>query len=317
MRHIFPFFFLIVCLFGTLKVKAKEREHFIDPSLQRGVALLAPRPVKGVGVKIDTLRFCKNQESPIWRLCSWDYGTFFSGNQSSHTEYGIGYANDAFLIARDNEGIITMRVNASNVYKSHRSVSSQPWINFLLETEYDSLILANATKATLSYEMRVLSCRNRMGDAYNTNIHAAQFLAYLYVRNINKESEDYQKSLWLGVGMYDNRCVTGTLDSSITSWDIGTNTYIFNPKGENVFGKKRNLTDHKWHKVTVDIRKIIDEAIHSLNSNGYLKASKVDDYAICYMNIGWEVPGTFDVVGQFRDISITSNAESTEVKPSK
>lgn len=306
MRHFFPFFFL-VCLLGVVKTKAKDREHFTDPSFRRGVALLAPKPVNGAGVKIDTLRFCEDIVKPTWRLCSWDYGTKFSGSHSSHTEYGIGYADDAYLIARDKDGTITMKVDASKVYPSHRSISSQPWINFLLETEYDSLVLAKATKATLTYKMRVLSCRNRMGTAYNTNIHAAQFLAYLYVRNINKESEDYMKSLWLGVGMYDNRCVQGSLDAPITSWDIGTSTYIYNPAGVSLFGNKRDLTNHKWHKVTVDIRKTIDDAIRSLNSNGYLKGSKVDDYAVCYMNIGWELPGTFDVVGQFRDISITSD----------
>ena len=98
-----------------------------------------------------------------------------------------------------------MKVNASRIYTENRTSSSQPWINFLVETDFGSLHVGKANTVTLSYNMRILSCINRMESDYDTRIHAAQYLGYLYVRNTNSTSADYNKALWLGVGCFDNR----------------------------------------------------------------------------------------------------------------
>lgn len=294
--------------------RADGFQLYVDSAMQQGVALLAPKPVNGVGVKIDTLRFDRNSEPPLWRLCSWDFSTKLSGDNPAHTKYGITYADDSFLFARDAKGTFTMKVDASKVYEAHRTSSSQPWINFLVETDFGSLPVGKAQTVTFSYSLRIMRCRNRMGTFYDTSIHAAQCLGYLYVRNTNPTSSDYGKALWLGMGCFDNRGSGGLLANASTHWDVGTSTYIHQLAGKDVYGEI-NFNDHRWHKAEVNVKAAIDDAIKSLHLKGFLTDSSVDDFSIQGMNFGWELPGTFDVTCQFRDFSLVADEDISVSNP--
>ncbi len=289
-----------------MSLTAGESELFPDPAMRRGVKLLAPKAVNGVGVPIDTLRFDANNEPPLWNLCSWDFRTHFSGQRPQRDKtLGIAYADDAFTFARNRKGVFTMRVDASRVYRAHRTSGSDPWINFLVETTFDGVEVGKTNSLILSYQMRVLSCTNCMGSAYNTTIHAAQFLGYLHIRNTNRARADYGKNLWLGVGSFDNRDSGGAGDGFL-SWDIGTSTYIYSMADKDVFGRV-DFNRHRWAKARVDVRKAIGDAIKAMKENGSFADSEVDDFTINGMNFGWELPGTFDVVGQFRNFSLQSD----------
>jgi hypothetical protein len=39
---------------------------------------------------------------------------------------------------------------------------------------------------------------------------------------------------------------------------------------------------------------------------GYLKSSDPHDYAVANMNLGWEIPGTFDTAVQIQDLEISA-----------
>ncbi len=157
-----------------------------------------------------------------------------------------------------------------------RSKGSDPWINFLIETTFSGLDLGKVSSAIFSYSLRVLKCRNRMGKAYDTRIHAAQCLGYLHVRNTNPSSADYDKCLWLGVGMYDNRNSGGLSTQSVTSWDIGTSTYIYQVPDTEIFGQV-NFNSHRWQDARVDVRQAVGDAIRSLTGNGFLTASLITE----------------------------------------
>ena len=109
--------FLFLLLF-PLCLAAKEYELIPDPAMRRGVKLLAPKAVNGVGVPIDTLRFDSNRKHPMWNLCSWDFKTQLSGRHPEQTDtYGIAYVDDAFTFARTDEGVFTMRADAETFYR--------------------------------------------------------------------------------------------------------------------------------------------------------------------------------------------------------
>lgn len=303
MKHLFLLALAALMVQGCVADKG-GREQLPDPSLAEGLALLAPEPVNGVGVRIDTLAFYSDGRQPVWRLCSWTFGTTLSGDRPSRSRYGRTYADEAFSIARSRRGTFTLAVQADKVYAHPRSAGSEPWINFLVETDLDAVRLADAERLTLTYDMRVVAVSDRLGDAFDASIHAAQFLGYLYVRNLNTQSADYMKSLWLGVGMYDNRCPLGMLPEAVTSWDIGTATYIHNPSGAMAFGEGTDLNNHRWHHANVDVKAAVAEAIQALQGKGYLTDSRVEDFAVTGLNFGWELPGTYNVVGQFRGFSL-------------
>ncbi|MBQ3908718.1 MAG: hypothetical protein II746_05900 [Bacteroidaceae bacterium] len=285
---------LFLLLF-PLCLAAKEYELIPDPAMRRGVKLLAPKAVNGVGVPIDTLRFDSNRKHPMWNLCSWDFKTQLSGRHPEQTDtYGIAYVDDAFTFARTDEGVFTMRADASRVYEKHRTAASDPWINFLVETTFDGVDVGKTNSLIFSYQMRVLSCINRMGNAYNTGIHAAQFLAYLHIRNTNRARQDYGKNLWIGVGSYDNRD-TGGAGAGFLSWDIGTSTYIYSMDDKDVFGSV-NFNTHRWAEARVDVRGAIGDAIKAMKERGAFTDSEVNDFTVNGMNFGWELPGILEFV---------------------
>ena len=286
-----------------------------DPAMQRGVKLLAPKAVNGVGVPVDTLRFDDNNEAPLWNLCSWDFKTNLSGsNPQQNATFGIAYVDDAFTFARNEEGVFTMVVEASKVYEKPRASGSEPWINFLVETSFDGVEVGKCSSLTFSYMMRVISCVNRMGMTYNTAIHAAQCLGYLHIRNTNPERKDYGKNLWLGVGSFDNRDTNGAGDGFL-SWDAGTSTYIFSLADKAVFGNV-NFNLHRWVKARVDVRSAIGQAIQGMKERGAFTDSEIDDFTVNGMNFGWELPGTFDVACQFKDFSLMSDVMLPEPQSS-
>ncbi len=306
MTRLFLFFLLMI---SPRVVCSQGLQWMVDSAMQHGVALLAPKPVNGVGVKIDTLRFDVNHEAPLWRLCSWDFGAKLSGDEARSTQYGITYADSSYLFARDASGTFTMQVDASRIYAHHRTSSRQPWINFLVETDFPSLSVGKARSLIFSYQLRILRCVNRLGEAYDTRIHAAQCLGYLYVRNTRTSSADCGKALWLGMGCFDNRGPGGLVADASTHWDLGTSTYIHQLPGRAIFGDV-DFSDHAWHEARIDVKAAISDAIKSLQNRGFLTDSQVDDFVIQGMNFGWELPGTFDVTSQFRSFSLIADGIS-------
>lgn len=298
----------LLLLVGLLSVCRPSMAHgdewLPDASLRRGVVLLAPEPVQGVGVPTDTLFFDRRKSGvPEWRLCSWGFSTQLSGDHPIRSLRGVTYTDGAFSISRQAKGIITLRAEASKIYQQPRHRGSDPWINFLMETDIDSLRLADVETVHLSYDMRILSCDNHTGEAYDPTIHAAQSLVYLFVRNVNHTSADWGKYLWLGVGFFDNRQPSGLTKQPLTLWDAGTSTYIYTLAGDDVFGTV-DFGDSRWHHALVEVKIAMEDAIQSLRSKGFFTDACVDDFAVTGMNFGLELPGTFDVSCQFRRLML-------------
>ena len=107
--------FSLLCFSLSLSAQGEERQYIGDPSLRQGMVLLAPEPINGVGMPIDTLRLTDSPEPPVWRLCSWTFPTEFTGRQPSKTQYGNGFSDSSFHIFRSRRGTITMAVEASEV----------------------------------------------------------------------------------------------------------------------------------------------------------------------------------------------------------
>lgn len=295
------------------QIVKKSYEQIDDPTLERGMELLAPVAVNAVGVPVDTLRFVDSSAAPLWHLCCWNFENGLSKGIRKDARYGVTFDDGTYSISRDDKNVITMVVYGSKAYKEHRTEGSQPWINFLIETSFHNVDLKNCKSLVFSYDLAILKCENLMGDSYNTNIHAAQCLAYLYMRNTNPASEDYMKSLWLGVGSFDNRDAGGVSLNPGTMWDVGTSTYMYGLADDKIFNTKK-LDDTKWHTCKVHVRSAVEEAIKSLKANGYMKTSVPDDFTVMGMNYGWELPGTFDVISQVRNFSLVSDTDLQGMK---
>ena len=82
--------------------------------------------------------------------------------------------------------------------------------------------------------------------------------------------------------------------------------FIFTPGGE-VF-TNASTHDRNWVTVDKDLRPLLGEAMETAWANGFLGASRdLADYCLTGMNLGWEVPGLFDVAMQVRGLSLVAD----------
>lgn len=274
-----------------------------DSSLDGGVVLLAPQAVAGKGVPVDTFYFGKTSKEPVWRLCQWSCRHDLQGAQTSDTEYGVEYASESLSMARHSDGVLTMKLDASKEYLKPRT-ADEPWAHILIETDLPFVPVNDYESLELTYSMRILKCENRMGEDYNTTIHAAQALGYFHLTNNNPQSADYRMGMWLGVGLYDNREPGGMLQKVMSHLDKGTQTYIYCRPSACFFGDGTDFADGAWHPAYVNVRETLGEALAHFKNQSLFSDSDVEDFAFTSMNFGWEVPGTFDCALQVKDFSL-------------
>ena len=105
----------------------------------------------------------------------------------------------------------------------------------------------------------------------------------------------------VGIPLYDDR---SRFPKEHKAQDFGgTAMFIFTPGGE-VFAD-RSAHDRDWITIDKDLRPLFVESLETAWQRGFLRESRdLADYRITGMNLGWEVPGLFDVAVQVRDLSL-------------
>jgi hypothetical protein len=90
--------------------------------------------------------------------------------------------------------------------------------------------------------------------------------------------------------------------------------FIYTPAGD-VFSPK-STHDQKWITIDTDLLPLMREGLEAAWRDNFLKESQaLADYRIAAMNIGWEVPGTFDVDLASRRLSLRAYYTSSEASP--
>ena len=124
---------------------------------------------------------------------------------------------------------------------------------------------------------------------------------FLMLQNRNRQSPGFGKLGWFGIPLYDDR---SRFPKEHKAQDFGgTAMFIFTPGGE-VFAD-RSAHDREWIGVDKELRPLLLEALEAAWQRGFLFESReLGDYHVTGMNLGWEVPGLFEVAMQVRDLSL-------------
>ena len=189
-------------------------------------------------------------------------------------------------------------------------------MHLLIETSFirdDNWGKVSETKhLNVSVDTQLTKFEDHMDGAADSGIHAAQFLMYLTVQNLNKGSADYGKYIWFGIPIFDNR--TENI-AAYNSLDKGTNSMIFGlPSSDTCVGTYRYTkdgviqagTDTPWVSYYRDVIDEVKTAFATVQSQGFLPNSTLDDMYIAGMNIGWEVPGTYDVEMLVKNLNVVA-----------
>lgn len=277
------------------------RELITDPQFRRGFILSEPKP--GKHVRYGEIRGFIGSPSPLWGLSQWSSKFPLEPTSAVRNSVQYGCSNSAKGIVINGSGEITMIINSRIEYGPRARKAGDPWVHLLVEQEFkDPAQLAEIASATLRVNARLLWSRNLHDGDYSPDTHAAQFQIFFTVQNRNRQSPGHGDLLWFGVPLYDNR---SRFPNAHKARDFGgTEKFIFTPAGETFMESSSH--DGQWIVVQRDLLPLMREALQTAWAAGFLKSSKdMRDYAISGMNMGWELPGTFDVAMQVRGLSLT------------
>lgn len=212
-----------------------------------------------------------------------------------------------------NTGAMVFTGITSKCYDAPRT-GSEPWFHLLIEQSFrtaDSKV-SELAKVQLSLSNRLTMFKDNMGSAFNPNAHAAQFLMYLMVSNRDSSSSDYNRYIWFGIPLFDNRYEwldsSAMLDQGTMSLMVGVGTRVlYEENGKNNCwknGKINASSNAEWSSFSIDLLPKIKSALETAHYKGYLTNTTVDQLYITGMNMGWEIPGSYDATMEVKDFSI-------------
>ncbi|NOY80062.1 MAG: hypothetical protein GXP31_03555 [Kiritimatiellaeota bacterium] len=281
------------------------RELIADRHFRRGFILLNPKA--GRVVKVAELRWAgAGPGPPVWRLAQWNSRYSLAGVAPEQPASGVvRFANKAkevmVAVPGRPEADLTLTVNGSAEYAGRPRRKGQPWPHLLVSQRFaDPPRVAELSEARFRVSARLLFSRLQKTPDFTPRLHAAQFLVFLTIQNLNRRSAGYGDFLYLGIPLYDSRYPT---PRRFTAPDQA-GKFIYTPDGT-VYTRRR-LADGKWVSIDKDVLPIIRSGLREAWRRGFLAASHdLVDYRIAGMNLGWEVPGIYDVGARVRDLSLT------------
>lgn len=287
-----------------------ELELIQDNHFRRGFILWEAKP--GQHVRYGTLKGADGETTPVWGLSQWSSKFPLAPSDTVRLDGLVVLSNAAKAIQLKDGVDVSMAVNSAVEYGTKARVVSEPWVHLLAEQEFlPTAPLSQLTAARLHVEARLLHSRNLHQGDYSPDVHAAQFQIFFTVQNRNKRSKGYGDLLWFGIPIYDNR---HRFAPEFKAQDFGgTAKFIFTPGGQTF--TTNSAHDGRWVVIEKDLLPLMREALKMAWARGFLKASTaLEDYHMGGMNMGWELPGTFDVEMQVRNLSlkVKSRAETSK-----
>ena len=274
-----------------------------DPSFRHGFVLLRPEP--GRKVECGTVRGPGAGE-PAWHLAQWSSRhSFVATTAVSRADGGaVRVANAGRELGfGGDDGILSLAVHASAEYGDRARARGEPWVHLLVEQPVATLPrLAGLASLRLHVEARRGRADLVREAGYDPRHHAAQFQIFLSIQNRERGSPGFGDYLWFGIPIYDNRTRT---HRTYAAPDTGTGKFIYTAASEHF--TRGSTHDDGWVTFDGELLPLIREGLAAARAKGFLKESADEAlFRVAALNMGWEVPGTFDVAMQVRRLSLAA-----------
>ncbi len=252
----------------------------------------------------------------IWRMAQW-------GCTKDMVTEGVFERNGSVITYNDGgkflqvdsskTGAITLGIKGSEEYTKdedgnirERTDGTENWPHILIEQSVNA-DTSGCEHLYMEVNYKVTKCESLVDrELYplNTNLNAAQFQWFITLTDMNPDSVSYGNSMWFGFSMFDTRALGGTPDG-FASYDGGkedsTGLFIYMLSLKSVSGQQPGAVNiptaivGKDVSVKVDILPYINQALKIARQNGAMMGASADKLAIGSTNIGWELPGNYDV----------------------
>ena len=284
---------------------------FADTQFRRGFLLSYPDSSNGRAVE-KVLNFGAGNNVPVWRLCQWATKHSLASSPCVRGADGsFSYENETKRVVvchadSPHRGLI-LDIRGGAEYGARPRQAGESWPHLLVEQDALRLWALDKLEAVrFRIRVRLLHSKNGIpAGEYDPKLHAAQFQMFFIVKNIRPQSTDRGNYFWFGVPFYDSR---HDIPPAYMAADAGkkdaTGKFIYTVAGAAL--GETTLQTGQWVAVNVDLLPHIVKGLQEAAKRGYFRSSDPRDYAVANMNLGWEIPGTFDAAVQVQDLEIAA-----------
>lgn len=248
-------------------------------------------------------------EGPEWKLGQWASRDLITPQtHCERTGNASQLRTSTKLVRVVPGGEFRMDVLASREYERPRR-EGEAWPHLLVDqclTDRD-VDLSSLKYLRFRLNFCIDECVNRMSpEDFDPVLHTAQFQWYCTLQNLNKTSPDYGDCIWFGLQFYDARMERpgGTIQvdggkedaSGFAIFCVDYDKFMPEPVR---FGKT--------YSVDFDLLPEICRAIIEVKGFEGVKSfrhTELSDLRMTSMNLGWELPGTYDVRSSFSGLSL-------------
>ncbi|MBI4930209.1 MAG: T9SS type A sorting domain-containing protein [Bacteroidetes bacterium] len=241
--------------------------------------------------------------SPVWNTAEWGSQTTFlamtpSTLPDSMCQWADNNKDFRFGTLGAEEYELYFGVNSQSEFNNIYRANGEPWPHLLIEQRFSPPYdfpgqgpgcpsISTLDSLIFQIDSKLLYNQTIMTTGYDPSLHAAEFLVYFTVQNLNVSSSGYGKYVWLGMQLYDDRFA---IPYAGVSYDTATATLI----NQIPYYDYSSETTHNgtWVHAQVNLIPYVIAALDTAWANGFLNESTdLADYKIGGMNMGWELPG--------------------------
>lgn len=265
--------------------------------------------------------------SPVWEICHHhSHSSFANTNGFTFTTNGLVFKDDYGTLAvhpAGEDADLVVGVNASKEYGDVYRQQGDPWPHVYVSQHIggpgghlapNSPPLSEIARVDFSVNVRLLHDRRNQRAGYNRRLHAAQFLFFLTIQNLNRRSRGYGDYYWFGIALYDDRESVTSLHAMRDAGSPrkkGTDKLIYNV-GIKPFTSEV-VASGQWVTVKGDLLPHIVAGLREAWKRGYLPASQdMADYRVSSGLVGWEVPGLNDAAIAIKGLRATATLKPAQ-----
>lgn len=256
------------------------------------------------------LKYDENTSGTSWQLqqagCIYDLNDIYNPITKAYPERVDGYYQfngvSNYVHVNPDIGEITLGLNASKEYE-HTRKDKENWPHLLLQNMLtENISIAELESLTFTIDLEI-GCEMKMPESeFNENLHTAQFLMYIIV-NTNS-AMDAGEYFWFGIPFYDYRYKSAMKPNAMIDNGTSGNTgKVIYQMGNQDFAPN-GFELNKKYSIEIDLIEKFQDALAAAHSLDRMLNTTLEDLNIANMNIGWELPGTFDVYSTISNFSL-------------
>ena len=287
----------------------KDNNVFKDRRYQAGFRLSNTSASPGP-TYIGDLHYGAVTASPRWILAQWCTKYLIQPTDVPEEKDGwYVYKNPSKeLRVNPEDGAVYMECNASKEFDSPR-VEMQDWPHLLIEqyTVDRCPNLSEISELRLKMEFVIDKCEKKMTpEEFNAELHTAQFQINFTLANVNRNSAGFNDCIWIGMQFFDDRypfsddvvTVDGGKDTAtgLAMYGVSSKRFLSEP----VFVGDRIYIDFD---ILPEVKKAL-KAVREYETVKVFRNTELSDLKFTTMNLGWELPGTYDVASTIYSLDL-------------